>query len=179
MMTLDLLRELMAHMEWADARVWSSITADAKALDDVALIDRLFHLHTTQQAFLSVWRGDVLALPGRSALVDPHAVREWARQSYPQAMSFVESLDAQRLSISVVMPWADRLMQKAAGQSAVGVPTLAETILQLTAHSTHHRGQVLAQLRQLGIEPPLTDFIAWIWFGRPAPEWPSATLRPA
>ena len=49
-------------------------------------------------------------------------------------------------------------------------PTLAETALQVAMHSTYHRGQVNARLRQIGGEPPLVDFIAWIWFGRPAPE---------
>ena len=77
------------------------------------------------------------------------------------------------------MPWADRLTAAVTGGTATGIPTLAETILHITAHSTYHRGQINAGLRTLGIEPPLTDFIAWIWFGRPEPGWPSATLRPA
>jgi uncharacterized damage-inducible protein DinB len=50
-------------------------------------------------------------------------------------------------------------------------PTLAETMLQVASHSTYHRGQVNARLRELAGEPPLVDYIAWIWFGRPAPEW--------
>jgi hypothetical protein len=29
---------------------------------------------------------------------------------------------------------------------------------------------VNARLRELGAEPPLTDFIAWIWFGKPQAE---------
>ncbi len=41
-------------------------------------------------------------------------------------------------------------------------------------HSTHHRGQVAARLRELGGEPPLVDFIAWLWWKRPEPEWPAA-----
>jgi len=38
-------------------------------------------------------------------------------------------------------------------------------------HSTHHRGQVNARLRELGGEPPLADFIVWLWWGRPAASW--------
>ncbi len=49
--------------------------------------------------------------------------------------------------------------------------TLAETVLQITSHTTYHRGQVNMRLRELGAEPPLTDFIAWIWLGRPEAEW--------
>ena len=52
-----------------------------------------------------------------------------------------------------------------------GVPTLAETMFQVTSHSTYHRGQVNARLREVGGQPPLVDYIAWIWFGRPDAEW--------
>jgi hypothetical protein len=34
----------------------------------------------------------------------------------------------------------------------------------------YHRGQVATRLRERGGEPPLTDFIAWIWMHRPAPD---------
>lgn len=37
--------------------------------------------------------------------------------------------------------------------------------------ATYHRGQVNTWLRELGLEPPLVDFIAWVWFGKPAPDW--------
>lgn len=181
-MTLELLRELMQHMEWADALVWSAIVREPRASEEPSLVNRLFHIHTTQRAFLLVWKEQALdSLPRRKSFTEPHQLRDWARQYYPQATTFVDELDAQQLSKSTVMPWADSLVEKVTGGPAVGVPTLAETILQLTAHSTYHRGQINAQLRQAGIEPPLTDFIAWIWLGRPEPEWPpsSATLRPA
>jgi uncharacterized damage-inducible protein DinB len=48
---------------------------------------------------------------------------------------------------------------------------VAECLLQLALHSAHHRGQVAAWLREAGGEPPLTDFIAWVWMRRPAPTW--------
>jgi uncharacterized damage-inducible protein DinB len=50
--------------------------------------------------------------------------------------------------------------------------TMRETMLQVAMHSTYHRGQVNARLRELGAEPPLTDYIAWLWMGKPAAEWP-------
>jgi uncharacterized damage-inducible protein DinB len=67
----------------------------------------------------------------------------------------------------VVMPWAE----EAARQRGMTPrrPTLAETVFQVTSHSTYHRGQVNARLRAVGGEPPLVDYIAWIWFGRPEP----------
>ena len=49
---------------------------------------------------------------------------------------------------------------------------MAETCLQVCSHSTYHRGQVNARLREIGAEPPLVDYIAWLWFERPAADWP-------
>jgi uncharacterized damage-inducible protein DinB len=72
----------------------------------------------------------------------------------------------------VEMPWA-RTLEARIGRS-VTMPTLGETIQQVASHSTYHRGQINARLRDVGGEPPLVDYIAWIWFGRPAPEWSPA-----
>ena len=44
--------------------------------------------------------------------------------------------------------------------------------MQVALHSTYHRGQINARIRELGGEPPLTDFIAWVWAGKPQPSWP-------
>jgi uncharacterized damage-inducible protein DinB len=49
--------------------------------------------------------------------------------------------------------------------------TLTDTILQVTSHTTYHRGQVNRRLRELGGDPPLTDFVVWIWRGKPNTEW--------
>jgi uncharacterized damage-inducible protein DinB len=55
---------------------------------------------------------------------------------------------------------------------------MAETARQVAMHSMHHRGQVNARLRELGAEPPLVDYIAWIWRGRPEPMWPRNVAAP-
>jgi len=44
-------------------------------------------------------------------------------------------------------------------------------VLQVAMHSSHHRGQVARRLRELGVESPLTDYIAWIWMSRPVADW--------
>ena len=68
------------------------------------------------------------------------------------------------------MTWR-RWVEKTIGR-APEPTTFGETMLQVSQHSTYHRGQVNARLRELGIDAPLTDFIAWVWQGKPAPEWP-------
>ena len=46
------------------------------------------------------------------------------------------------------------------------------------SHSTYHRGQVNARLREIGAEPPLVDYIAWLWFDRPAPTGAERDVTP-
>jgi len=48
---------------------------------------------------------------------------------------------------------------------------------QVIIHSTHHRGQVNSRIRELKGEPPLVDFIVWIWLGKPAAAWPAAIKK--
>jgi uncharacterized damage-inducible protein DinB len=47
----------------------------------------------------------------------------------------------------------------------------ADAMYQVVSHSSYHRGQVNTRIRKIGGEPPLTDFIAWIWRGKPSSEW--------
>ena len=38
-------------------------------------------------------------------------------------------------------------------------------------HSHYHRGQNATRFRELGGEPPMTDFIVWLRDGQPAARW--------
>jgi len=49
--------------------------------------------------------------------------------------------------------------------------TVAEALTQGAMHSQYHRGQNATRLRDLGGEPPTTDYIVWLWKGRPQADW--------
>jgi hypothetical protein len=53
--TIDLFRELYAHMEWADALIWKTAFATQTAPKNKVLHDRLFHVHQAQRVFYQVW----------------------------------------------------------------------------------------------------------------------------
>src|SRR5688572_25415006 len=55
-MDIDLLRQLIRHMEWADAQVWRAVIAHEPAGHDRRLRDLLTHLHLVQRLFLVVWQ---------------------------------------------------------------------------------------------------------------------------
>jgi len=165
---LNLFRELYDHMRWADAVVWRAALAHGPAGEDKRLRDLFAHLHMVQHAFLSVWRGERPQSPEFGRLAD---VAPWARAYHDDVQAHLAALDDAALEGTMVMPWADRLSVRV-GRAAAAPTTLRETMLQVPMHSTYHRGQVNARLRELGTEPPLTDYIAWLWFGKPAAEWP-------
>ena len=169
MYSREALVELLRHMEWADARVWRAI--DGISASDARLRRLLTHIHTVQHAFLVVWTaGDIAAVFAKEAALHSLAdVRDWALAYYAVAHGFVDRTNERQLSQLVEMPWAAQLTEYLG--HAPGATTMAETIFQVTSHSTYHRGQVNARLRELGVEPPLVDYIAWLWMGRPAPEW--------
>jgi uncharacterized damage-inducible protein DinB len=172
-LTLDSLRDFLRHMEWADASVWRAVLGHPAASSDSRVRDLLRHLHFVQRAFLAVWTGRPFQPPDADAAGwDRHAAHSDVRSYYSDLDAAVESFDAAALERPLVMPWV------APYEAQLGrrfeQPTLAETIFQVTSHSTYHRGQVNARLRELGGDPPNVDYIVWIWFGRPAADWPAS-----
>jgi uncharacterized damage-inducible protein DinB len=169
MTMLDAVRPLFAHMEWADAMVWRAAGDCAAAADDKVLHDRLYHIAATQHAFLQAWRGQEVIFTGPDDYPGLDAVRQRAREFYAVAPAYVASLSPDDVEREMVLPWSS-YFAKRAGVTA-HPSTLGETLLQLPSHSTYHRGQVNIRLRELGTTPPLVDFIAWVWAGKPAPNW--------
>jgi uncharacterized damage-inducible protein DinB len=164
--TADGLRDLLRHMEWADGEVWRAVLATDEAREDAAIRGWLLHLHTVQHAFLDVWNDRQVGFPDPTAFQDIGQLHAWSKPYYAGALEFLDNATRESLQRPVVMPWAGELA-KQLGRPP-GAPTLAETMFQVTSHSTYHRGQINARLRAVGGEPPLVDYIAWIWFGRPS-----------
>lgn len=166
---LELLRGLFRHMEWADALVWKAVFSAPAATDDSVIRKRLHHLHLVQRAFLLIWRGQPMDFKVTDSFA-PDQLARWGREYHRDVASFLVSLTPALLDTEVHLPWAAQFTPK---NSSFHHPSLGETLMQVTAHSTYHRGQINARLREVGVEPPLTDFIAWVWYGKPAPAWPS------
>lgn len=170
--SLDVVRELFSHMEWADANVWRAVLAHGAAAQDSALRDWLLHIHTVQQAFLHAWKNEGMVFRQASEFPNLLSIQQWALPYYAGARQYLDAVDPSTLERVLEMPWV-RQFEQQTGRT-FEMPTYAETMFQVTSHSTHHRGQVNARLRALGGEPPLVDYIAWVWFGKPAADWAAA-----
>ncbi len=170
--SVEVLRELYQHMEWADAEVWTAIMASANATEDASLRQLLYHVHFTQRAFFQVWTDGQVPPYDVDSFANIGQLYAWARTYYPDVTEFLTIPTTDRLDETVSVPWA-RTFEKQLGRS-IHETTLGETVFQVWAHTHYHRGQVNARLRSLGGEPPLVDYIAWIWADRPTPVWPPA-----
>ena len=169
MTNLETLRDLYRHMAWSDAAVWSVVVASDAACADKSSRDRLFHIHQVQRLFLNVWKKQALD-PHAGERLETRDLAGWARSYYPEAQSFLSGVGDSDLDAAVDLPWA---LHVAAQLGFEPAPiTLRDTLLQVYTHTAHHRGQIATRLKELGAQPPLIDFIAWVWRGRPEPAWP-------
>jgi len=169
MTTRALFEDLYCHMEWADATVWTAVLASEAACADARTAGTLHHLHLVQRAFLSLWRAEPVDRQAGENL-PPRLLASWARTYYGLARQEIRTVSEERLAAPVAIPWTRSIAERLGFEPA---PTsLAETMIQVCFHTAHHRGQLLARLRELGTTPPLIDFIAWVWQGRPSPPWP-------
>jgi len=174
-MDLHTLRDLYRHMAWADAAVWRSVMATDAARSDERLRGLLTHLHLVQHAFLRTWRGEPLGASWPSFDELP-PLAAWAREYHAALPTFLETLTDARLAAPMPVAWA-AMVEKAIGRKPAAT-TLGETLLQVAMHSQYHRGQVNMRLREIGGTPPLVDYIAWLWHGRPTAEGEPAIGSP-
>jgi uncharacterized damage-inducible protein DinB len=159
------LTDLFRHMGWADALTWHAVLMNPSAVCDSATRERLHHIHLCQHAWLHIWLGQP---------VDPQAgvslsiidLASWARQYHEGVWRYLADVRESHLDLHITVPGMDEAPQQ---------PALWETFLQVAGHTTYHRGQVSSRLREIGGQPPATDFIKWVVLGKPKAEWPEAT----
>src|SRR5512141_1754657 len=60
---IELIQDLYAHQEWADAQHWSALHAFPPALEDEGIRQGLFHIHAVQKVWLARWQGVGLGFP--------------------------------------------------------------------------------------------------------------------
>ena len=159
-----LLRDLYGHQEWADAEHFRAIGVHPAARDDKAIRDRLHHIALVQRAFL--WmigdRQETFVITKAEDYRSFEAVYSYAHEHHGRLAPAIAALTEHRLAESIVVPWfSDPPLSL----------TVGEALMQGAMHSHYHRGQNATRLRELGGEPPPTDYIVWLWKGRPQADW--------
>ena len=160
---------LLHHMQWADTEVWKKVLSFSEAENDERIKKLLFHLHQVQHAYYMLWYELPVEIPKPEEFADLQSIAKWGFAYQKMLDEFLLSAKANEKEKIVQISWSIFLERKF-GKKVVPA-TLEETILQLTSHSTYHRGQINTRFRELGGEPASVDFIAWVWLGKPSEDW--------
>jgi uncharacterized damage-inducible protein DinB len=157
------LDELYAHQEWADAEHWRALEVHAAALEDKAIRERLHHLHQVQAAFLWVVgpQAKQFVITKVEDYPDIGDLKVFARKYHSDMAAKLAEMDEVALEKMIEVPW----FQPPAKIS------VRQALTQAAMHSHYHRGQNATRMRELGLVPSETDFIVWLWQGKPAPRW--------
>lgn len=148
-MTIDHFRMLFDYEKWANRRTLKAVREASERGPTV----RLFaHILAAQEAWLT-----------RLAKLDSSHVAIWPPTTIDECVVRLEHLDG------VIDKYLDdlddqALLEQIAYSNQTGAEyshTPLEILTHLGLHSQHHRGQIALQLRQLGQEPAVTDFIAF------------------
>jgi uncharacterized damage-inducible protein DinB len=159
----EILRDLVSHMRWADTLIADALERDAtndaesaRLFAHIASVEHLWYARIQgQPAAHAVWPS--LTVAESRALAAEHADR---------FAQLVESSDTAALARRVDY-------RNSAGLDFHN--TVADIVTHLVMHGSHHRGQILRQLRAAGIEPPYVDYIQ---FARREQLAPAASLPP-
>jgi uncharacterized damage-inducible protein DinB len=145
----DLLRNLMAHMRWADGLVADALERDAPNDDEAT---RLFaHVASVEH----LWYARIQA---RAA---EHPV--WPALGVDQARALAATHAG--LFERLLVPGDESgLARRVAYTNSAGrdfQSTVADIVIHVAMHGSHHRGQIVRRLRALDHEPPYVDYIQY------------------
>jgi uncharacterized damage-inducible protein DinB len=159
---------LMKHLEWADATLLAAILQAPAYATDGRIRELLYHAQSVEQIYLQFWRKQPVEIPEQSEVPGTHAIAVGMYRFHEECRKHVLPPDETELGRVIDFPWKD-MLQKSFGE--IRPTTVRESILQIVIHSAYHRGQINSRLRELGSSPPLVDFVAWIWAGKPEADW--------
>ena len=157
------LDELYAHQEWADAEHWRAFEAHPAALDDKAIRERLLHIHLVQHGFLWVtaWQRGEFTFKRLEDFPSMADLKTYAQHGLVEMRERLKNTDQGRMEELIEVPWFKPPLKI----------SVRHALTQAAMHSHYHRGQNATRLRELGGEPPMTDFVVWLRNGQPAAQW--------
>jgi uncharacterized damage-inducible protein DinB len=148
-MDLQTLQEMARHQAWADAEYWKVFRGDARLVEDPGIRKRLNHMVTASEMLQMLARGET---PDFGQMKD----RESAEDLEAAMQKAHEGLAATLASIDL-----DRIVKLPRGPKGPFEAPAGVLLLQALTHSQHHRGQNAARMRELGVNPPMTDYVVW------------------
>jgi uncharacterized damage-inducible protein DinB len=159
-MQISDIQILLAYDRWANARLLraaAELSADRYAAElggsFGSVRATLGHIVAVEWLYLRRWLGESPpSLPGWAAEADPAALRKKLDEAETGQKVFLASLGPADLERPI-------RYTNIAGKK-LEYP-LGDLLVHLVNHSTHHRGQAAALIRQAGAVPPATDYLVF------------------
>jgi uncharacterized damage-inducible protein DinB len=148
-MDAELLKDLARHQAWADSQHWKTLHANAALLADADIRKRLNHMTMACEMLAALARGespDVAGMKDRESVEEIEAAMTKANEGLAAMLGTVD---------------LDKMIKLPRGPKGPFDAPAGVLLLQALTHSQHHRGQNAARMRELGVTPPMTDFVVW------------------
>lgn len=157
---VNTVRGLLAYTIWADRQVLEALrvlpAGDLERDTGTSfgsVLGTLAHILGAEQLWLSRLLGVPLRqLPSLADYPSLELLAASFEDFWPQLEFFLASLGEAQLASD--FRWTDTEGRERAAP-------LRQVLLHVVNHSTYHRGQVMAQLRQLGHPAPSADLLDW------------------
>ena len=153
-MDVEVLKDLTRYQAWADSEHWKAFHAHPALLEDRQILKRLNHMAMACEMLQALARGET---PDPAGMKERESVEELEAALRNASDSLTRTLGTVDLDKLVALPRGP----KGPFEAPAGA-----LLLQALMHSQHHRGQNAARMRELGVTPPMTDFIIWYAMGR-------------
>lgn len=154
-----LVRHYFNYNDWAHQKLWplvKSLSADQLDHDHGigmgSVRKTLLHVLDAERFWLRNWTVGPSPWEGLPTGTSLTAIEELWRDTIPARNTFIGRLDGVSAGQSVSVQW---------GGPPLRVP-IAESMLQLCGHGTHHRAQLRNMLRHSGGELPPLDYVAFL-----------------
>jgi uncharacterized damage-inducible protein DinB len=154
-MGAELLKDLARYQAWADGEHWKAIHANTELFADSEIRKRLNHMVKAYEMLQGLARSESTVV---AEMQDRESIEELQTAMGKAHQGLADALGSTDLGKMIHLPRGPRGPFEAPA---------AVLLLQAMTHSQHHRGQNASRMRELGVTPPMTDFIIWYAVGRP------------
>ena len=158
---LDHLKDLIGHLQWADAVAWHALGKCPAAQTEKDVLERLHHSALTASYFGKLLRGEEVSRPSEE-IPGFDEIRAETREAGASLAAWLARANEADLERRIPVPWFKDMPE--------GFKAL-DAFTQAILHTQHHRAQTMTRLKQLGGEAKNVDYIIWIWKARPEPRW--------
>lgn len=143
-------RDLFQYNAWANQRIL--ITLEKDDIKDSKILTLFSHLLSGQ----IIWLNRIKELPTSPfPLWEEYRLRELRSMTEESSVNWLSYLDGHKFETFEEMIF----YKNSEGNKFEN--TIREIMTQVLNHSTHHRAQIVTALKDIGVEPPVLDYIVY------------------